>query len=85
MESYRTPQVDGRSFCGFSCSLGMQNLSVTESLEDEHEILSTLLAVLEFENGSREEELFVVFMSQGGNFWMFGVACMVLRAVGLIC
>ena len=29
--------------------------------------------VLEFENGSREEELFVVFVSQRGNFRMVGV------------
>ena len=50
----------------------MQNLSVTESVEDEHEILSTLLAVLEFENGSREEEFLLFSMSQGGDFWMVG-------------
>ena len=39
--SYRTPRVDERSFCGFSYSLGMQNLSVTESREVEYQLLST--------------------------------------------
>ena len=37
----RTPQVDERSFRGFSCPRGMQNLWVTESLEGEFQILST--------------------------------------------
>ena len=44
-----------------------------------------LLVVLEFENGSREEEFLLFSMSQRGDFWMAGVACMVLRAVWLIC
>ena len=37
------------------------------------------LVVSEFENGSRAEELFVVFVSQ------VGVACSILRAVRPIC
>ena len=44
--SYRTPPVDERPFGGFSYSLGTQNLLVTESREDEYQILSTKL--LEF-------------------------------------
>ena len=55
----------------------MQNLSVMESLEGEHQILST--------NGSREEEFLLFSMSQRGDFRMVGVACMVLGAVWLIC
>ena len=39
-----------------------------------------LLAVLEFENGSREEEFLLFFMSQRGDFRMVGVACVVLRS-----
>ena len=45
----------------------------------------SLLAVLEFENGSREEELLLFSMSQRGGFRMVGVACVVPRAVRLIC
>ena len=48
-------------------------------------LVVVLPAVLEFENGSREEELFVVLMLQRDNFWMVGVACSSLRAVQLIC
>ena len=44
-----------------------------------------LLVVLEFENGSREEELLLFSMSQCGDFRMVGVARVVLRAVRLIC
>ena len=44
-----------------------------------------LLAVLEFENGSREEEFLLFSMSQRGDFRMVGVPCMMLRAVRLIC
>ena len=44
-----------------------------------------LLAVLEFENGSREEELLLFFVSQCGDFRMVGVACVALRSVRLIC
>ena len=44
-----------------------------------------LLVVLEFENGSQEEELFVVLMSWHGNFRIAGVARSLLRAVWLIC
>ena len=44
-----------------------------------------LLVVLEFENGSGEEEHFVVFVSQRGNFQMVRVVCVILRAVRLIC
>ena len=43
-----------------------------------------LLVVLEFENGSREAELLLFFMSQRGDFRMVGVACAVFRAVRLI-
>ena len=48
-------------------------------------LLAVSLAVLEFENGSQEEELLLFSMSQHGNFWMVSVACVVLRAVRLIC
>ena len=41
MASYRTPPVDEKPFGGFSYSLGTQNLLVTESREDECQILST--------------------------------------------
>ena len=44
-----------------------------------------LLVVLEFENGSREEEFLLFSMSQRGDFRMVGVACAALRAVRLIC
>ena len=44
-----------------------------------------LLVVLEFENGSREEELLLFCVSQRGDFRMVGVACVVFRAVRLIC
>ena len=37
----RTPQVDERSFGGFSCSRGMQNLLVMESQDIKFQILST--------------------------------------------
>ena len=48
-------------------------------------LLAVLLAVLEFENGSREEELLLFSMSLRGDFRMVRVACVVLRAVRLIC
>ena len=48
-------------------------------------LLVVSLVVLEFENGSRGEELLLFSMSQRGDFRMVGVACMVLRAVWLIC
>ena len=48
-------------------------------------LLTVLLVVLEFENGSREGELLLFFLSQRGDFRMVGVACVVLRAVRLIC
>ena len=48
-------------------------------------LLVVLLVVLEFENGSREEELLLFFVSQRGDFRMVGVACVALRAVRLIC
>ena len=47
--------------------------------------LVVLLVVLEFENGSREEEFLLFSMSQRGDFRMVGVACVALRAVRLIC
>ena len=47
--------------------------------------LVVLPVVLEFENGSRDEELLLFSMSQRGDFRMVGVACVVLRAVRLIC
>ena len=47
--------------------------------------LVALPVVLEFENGSRDEDLLLFSMSQRGDFWMVGVACVVLRAVRLIC
>ena len=37
-------------------------------------LLVVLLVVLEFENGSREEEFLLFSMSQHGNFRMVGVA-----------
>ena len=44
-----------------------------------------LLHIVLFENGSQEEEVFVVLMSQRGVFRMVSVACSSLRAVWLIC
>ena len=48
-------------------------------------LLAVLPVVLEFENGSREEELLLFSMLWRGDFRMVGVVCAMLRAVGLIC
>ena len=58
--------------------MGCDSVPIVQHLE------LTQSAPKEFENGSGEQELFVVFVSQHGGFWMADVVCSALSAWWLI-